>query len=128
MMNAKPSSVEEYLSWYSPDIREKLELMRATILKAIPKANEVISYHMPAYRTTEVLVYFAAAKRHIGFYPTNSGVSEFKNELKEYVTSKGAIQFPLDKPLPLQLISEISKFRAAEAQKRAELKAKLKKK
>ena len=123
-MNAKPSSVEEYLSWCSPEIREKLEQMRATILKAIPKAKEVISYSMPAYKTTEVLVYFATAKKHIGFYPTNSGVSEFKKELKKYVTSKGAIQFPLDKPLPLQLIADISKFRAAEAEIKVELKKK----
>lgn len=124
MMNAKPSSVEEYLSWCSPNVREKLEQMRATILKAIPKAKEVISYNMPAYKTTEVLVYFSAAKKHIGFYPTNSGVSEFKKELKKYVTSQGAIQFPLDKPLPLKLIADISLFRAAEAQTKTELKKK----
>ncbi len=124
MMNAKPSSVEEYLSWCSPNVREKLEQMRATILKAIPKAKEVISYNMPAYKTTEVLVYFSAAKKHIGFYPTNSGVSEFKNELKDYVTSKGAIQFPLDKPLPLELIAAICQFRFLEAELRAEKKKK----
>ncbi|PZX61385.1 uncharacterized protein YdhG (YjbR/CyaY superfamily) [Algoriphagus ratkowskyi] len=126
MMNAKPSSVEEYLSWCSPEVREKLEQMRTTILKAIPKAKEVISYHMPAYKTTEVLVYFSAAKKHIGFYPTSSGVTEFKKELKKYVTSTGAIQFPLDKPLPIQLITDISKFRAAEAEAKAELKKKKK--
>lgn len=124
MMNAKPSSVEEYLSWCSPEVREKLEQMRATILKAIPKAKEVISYHMPAYKTTEVLVNFSAAKRHIGFYPTNSGVNAFKKELKKYLTSAGAIQFPLDKPLPLKLIADISQFRAAEAEAKMELKNK----
>ncbi|MDR7129096.1 uncharacterized protein YdhG (YjbR/CyaY superfamily) [Algoriphagus sp. 4150] len=122
MMNAKPSSVEEYLSWCSPEVREKLEQMRATILKSIPKAKEVISYGMPAYKTTEVLVYFAAAKKHIGFYPTNSGVSEFKKELKNYATSTGAIQFPLDKPLPLDLITAISQFRFLEAEEKAKLK------
>lgn len=124
MMNAKPSSVEEYLSWCSPEVRDKLEQMRATILKAIPKAKEVVSYHMPAYKTTEVLVYFSAAKRHIGFYPTNTGVSAFKKELKKYATSTGAIQFPLDKPLPLELIADIARFRAAEAEVKAELKKK----
>ena len=124
MMNAKPSSVEEYLSWCSPEVREKLEQMRATILKAVPKAKEVVSYSMPAYKTTEVLVYFAAAKKHIGFYPTNSGVSKFKKELKKYVTSTGAIQFPLDKPLPLKLIADISQFRAAEAEAKVELRKK----
>ena len=116
MMNAKPSSVEEYLSWHSPEVRTKLEQMRSTILKAIPKAKEGISYSMPAYKTTEVLVYFAAAKKHIGFYPTNSGVSEFRKELEPYVTSKGAIQFPLDKPLPLDLIAAISQFRFLEVE------------
>ncbi|PZX49447.1 iron chaperone [Algoriphagus chordae] len=126
MMNAKPSSVEEYLSWFSPEVREKLEQMREAIHKAIPKAKEVISYSMPAYKTTEVLVYFTAAKKHIGFYPTNSGVSEFKKELEGFVTSKGAIQFPLNKPLPLDLISAISQFRAAEAEAKAELKMKKK--
>lgn len=123
-MNAKPSSVEEYLSWNSPEVREKLEQMRETILKAIPKAKEVISYSMPAYRTTEVLVYYAAAKKHIGFYPTNSGVSEFKNELKNYVTSKGTIQFSLDKPLPLELIAAICQFRYLEAELKMEQKKK----
>ncbi|SFB17815.1 iron chaperone [Algoriphagus aquimarinus] len=124
MMNAKPSSVEEYLSWCSPEVREKLEQMRTTILKAVPKAKEVVSYQVPAYKTTEVLVYFAAAKKHIGFYPTNSGVSQFKKELKKYLTTTGAIQFPLDKPLPLKLIADITLFRAAEAQAKLELKKK----
>ncbi|SFU15838.1 Uncharacterized conserved protein YdhG, YjbR/CyaY-like superfamily, DUF1801 family [Algoriphagus locisalis] len=124
MMNAKPSSVEEYLSWCSPEVKEKLQQMRETIQKAIPKSKEVISYSMPAYRTTEVLVYFAAAKKHIGFYPTNSGVSEFKTELKNYVTSKGAIQFHLDKPLPLELIAAICQFRYLEAEVKADHKKK----
>lgn len=124
MMNAKPSSVEEYLSWCSPEVREKLEQMRTTIIKAIPKAKEVISYHMPAYKTTEVLVYFSAAKRHIGFYPSSSAVLAFKKELKKYLTTTGAIQFPLDKPLPLKLIADISLFRAAEAEAKMELKNK----
>ncbi|RAI85943.1 iron chaperone [Algoriphagus yeomjeoni] len=123
-MNPKPSSVEEYLSWCSPEIREKLEQIRDTILNALPKAKEVISYHMPAYKTTEDLVYFAAAKKHIGFYPTNSGVSEFKKELEGFVTSKGAIQIPYDKPLPLKLIADIAKFRAEEAEQRAKAKKK----
>lgn len=124
MMNPKPSSVEEYLNWFSPEVREKLDQMRAAILKALPIAKEVISYSMPAYRTTEVLVYFAAAKKHIGYYPTNSGVNEFKKELEPYVTSKGAIQFPYDQPLPLKLIADIAKFRAAEAEERAKAKKK----
>lgn len=115
-MNPKAQFVEEYLGWFSGEARLRLELIRETLKKAIPEAREVISYHMPAFRTTEVLVYYAAAKNHIGFYPTNSGVSEFKKELEEYQTSKGAIQFPFDKPLPLDLIADIALFRKYEVE------------
>lgn len=111
MMNPKPDSVDQYLSWFSGEIRERLALIRATLKQGIPEAEEVISYHMPAFRISEVLVYFAAAKNHIGFYPTNTGVSEFKKELEAYQTSKGAIQFPHNKPLPIDLILEIAQFR-----------------
>lgn len=126
MMNPKAESVEEYLSWYEGPIREKLNQMREILRKALPEAKEVISYHMPAYRTSEVLVYFAGAKNHLGFYPTNSGVEEFKKELTGYVTSKGAIQFPYDQPLPEELIINIALFRKEEAQRRAEQKKKKK--
>ena len=85
--------------------------MRATIKKAAPKAEEVISYGMPAYRLDGVLVYFAGYGKHIGFYPTGRGVAAFQQELTKYKTSKGAIQFPLDKPLPLALITKIVRFR-----------------
>ncbi len=123
-MNPKPESVEEYLGWFPPEIRQKLEEMRDAIRTAVPDATEVISYSMPAYRTTEVLVYFAAAKHHMGFYPTNSGVTQFRKELEGFRTSKGAIQFPLDKPLPLQLISDITKFRYHEVEEKAKSKKK----
>lgn len=123
-MNPKPTSVEEYFSWFPPEIQSKLRQIQETLRAALPGAKEVISYHMPAFKTTEVLVYFAAAKNHLGYYPTNSGVEEFKKELAEYVTSKGAIQFPYDKELPLELIAEIAQFRAEQAKHRAELKKK----
>lgn len=110
-MNPKATSVEEYLSWFPLEIREKLELIRQTIREAVPEAKEVISYHMPAIKTKEVLVYYAAAKNHLGFYPTNSGVTEFKKELAGYQTSKGAIQITYDQPVPVELIAEIAKFR-----------------
>jgi uncharacterized protein YdhG (YjbR/CyaY superfamily) len=125
MMNPKPQSVDEYFSWFSGEILEKLQAIRARILKEIPEAKEVISYHMPAVRTSEVLVYYAVAKNHVGFYPTNSGVSEFKKELEGYQTSKGAIQFSHDKPLPLDLIAEIVKFRFFEVQAKAAKKKKV---
>lgn len=115
-MNPKAQSVEEYINWFTGDLKARLELIRETLKKAIPEGKEVISYHMPAIRTSEVLVYFAAAKKHIGLYPTNSGVSEFKKELEEYQTSKGAIQFPHNKPLPLDLISDIAIFRKFEVE------------
>ncbi|PZV78589.1 uncharacterized protein YdhG (YjbR/CyaY superfamily) [Algoriphagus aquaeductus] len=124
MMNPKPTSVEEYFSWFPPDIQAKLQQIRETLRAALPEAKEVISYHMPAFKTSEVLVYYAAAKSHLGYYPTNSGVEEFKKELAEYVTSKGAIQFPYDRELPLDLIAQIAQFRAEEAKFRAELKKK----
>lgn len=124
MMNPKPTSVEEYFSWFPPDIQSKLQQIRDTLRAALPEAKEVISYHMPAFKTSEVLVYYAAAKSHLGYYPTNSGVEEFKKELAEYVTSKGAIQFPYDRELPLDLIAQIAQFRAEEAKFRAELRKK----
>jgi uncharacterized protein YdhG (YjbR/CyaY superfamily) len=123
-MNPKPTSVEEYFSWFPPEIQSKLRQIQETLRAALPDAKEVISYHMSAFKTTEVLVYYAAAKNHLGYYPTNSGVEEFKKELAEYVTSKGAIQFPYDKELPLDLIAQIAQFRAEQAKHRAELKKK----
>ena len=117
-MNPKATSVEEYLSWFPQEIREKLELIRQALKEAVPEAKEVISYHMPAIKTTEVLVYYAAAKNHLGFYPTNSGVTEFKKELAEYQTSKGSIQIPYDQPVPVKLIEDITKFRFFEVEEK----------
>ncbi len=117
-MNPKATSVEEYISWFPQEIREKLELVRQTIREAVPEAKEVISYHMPAFKTKEVLVYYAAAKNHLGFYPTNSGVTEFKKELAAFKTSKGAIQIPYDQPVPVELIADITKFRFFEVEEK----------
>jgi uncharacterized protein YdhG (YjbR/CyaY superfamily) len=108
------STVDEYISLFPPEIRSGLELLRKTIRKAAPKAKEVISYHMPAYKLKTVLVYFAATKDHYGFYPTSSPVIAFKEELKPYDTSKGTIRFPLNKPIPVKLVRDIVKFRAME--------------
>ena len=93
--------------------------LRATIRKAAPGAEEKISYRMPAFNLNGILVYFAAQTRHIGFYPTSSGVTAFKEELGDYKSSKGAIQFPIDRPLPLELITRIVKFRVRENTERA---------
>jgi len=93
--------------------------MRAIIRKAAPDAEETISYSMPAFRQKNILVYFAAFKNHIGLYPTASGVENFKHELNDYNWSKGAIQFPYDKPLPFDLISRIVKFRVSEIESKS---------
>jgi uncharacterized protein YdhG (YjbR/CyaY superfamily) len=125
-MNPKPNSIQEYFSWFPPEIQAKLQQMREILQQALPEAEEVISYHMPAFKTTEMLVYYAAAKSHLGFYPTSSGVINFKEELASYVTSKGAIQFPYGDDLPEQLIVAIAQFRALEAVDRAASKKKKK--
>lgn len=94
-----------------PHVRKLLHQVREIVNQAAPKAEECISYGMPAVRQNRVLVYFAAAKKHIGFYPTGTGIQAFKDHLSDYQWSKGAIQFPFDKPLPVGLITKIVKFR-----------------
>lgn len=106
-----PANIDEYIASCPEHVQEKLHELRATIIKAAPGAEEKISYRMPAFTLNGILVYFAAQTRHIGFYPGSSGVTAFKKVLARYKTSVGAIQFPLDKPLPLELIARIVKFR-----------------
>jgi len=110
----KFKNIDDYFSTVPEAIRNKLQKIRETIHKAAPKAEEVISYNMPAFKLNRVLVYFAAFKNHIGFFPTAKPIVVFKEELADYKTSKGAIQFPLDKRIPLGLISKITKFRVKE--------------
>jgi len=107
-------TIDDYINQFSDEIKIKLETIRAAIKKAAPKSVEVISYGMPAFKQNKVLVYFAVGKKHIGFYPTPNPIVVFSKELKSYKTSKGAIQFPLDKKIPLSLISKITKFRVKE--------------
>ena len=111
-------NIDEYIAGYPEDIQGKLRDLRATIKEAAPGAEEKISYQMPAFNLNGILVYFAVQTRHIGFYPTSSGVMAFKEELGSYKSSKGAIQFPLDKPLPLELIARIVRFRVRENSER----------
>lgn len=110
----KSIEIDKYISSFPITIQEVLELLRETIRKAAPEAKEVISYSMPAFKQKRVLVYFAAYTNHIGFYPTSSGIEMFKKEFSAYKWSKGAVQFPLDKPLPLDLITRIVEFRVKE--------------
>lgn len=104
-------SVEEYIKAQDKQVIDFLNEIRAAIKSAAPDAEEGISYGMPSYKQKGVLVYFAACKNHIGFYPTGKGVAEFQDLLTDYKTSKGAIQFPLDKKMPVALIKKIVKSR-----------------
>lgn len=115
-------TIDEYISAQPEDKKKVLEQFRSIIKKAAPNTTEVISYNMPAFKQNSVLVYFAAGKDHYGFYPTPEPIDVFKNELKSYKTSKGAIQFPSDKPLPAKLISDIVKFRLKEDAEKSTIK------
>lgn len=126
--NIKSKNVDDYIKLFPKEVHPALKKMRSIIQSVVPKAEEIISYNMPAYKQHSVLVYFAAYKNHIGLYPTSSGVRVFANYLKAYKTSKGAIQFPIDKPLPVLLIKKIVKFRMLEDKERAEAKELLKNK
>ena len=110
----KSKDIDEYISMFPDNIQELLKEIRATIKEAAPEAEEIISYQMPAYKFHGMLIYFAAFKNHIGLYPRVSGIETFKEELSVYKGAKGSVQFPLNKPLPLDLISRIVKFRVAE--------------
>lgn len=107
-------NVGDYLAKFSPEVRAILEELANTIKEAAPGAEEVISYQMPTYRFRGTLVHFAAYKKHIGFYATPTGHKEFEKELAQYRQGKGSVQFPIDEPLPLALITKIVKFRVRE--------------
>lgn|SRR5690348_4572019 len=120
----KYKTVDEYFSHQSVHAQKKMEQLRNTIKKAVPEAEEIISYNIPAYRLQGMLVFFAAYKNHIGFYPTSSGIVNFKKELSKYKTSRGAVQFPIDEPMPLNLVRKIVKFRVKENIDHAAMKTK----
>jgi len=105
------SSIDEYISAQVESIQPKLHQIRSIIKEIVPEATEIISYGMPAYKYHHVLVYFAANKNHVGFYPTASPIVFFAEELSEYKTSKGAIQFRVNQELPIELIKKITIFR-----------------
>jgi len=119
------ATIDSYIKQFTQPAQEKLNSIRALIKKTAPKAEEAIKYGIPTFVLNENLVHFASFKNHIGFYPTLSGISAFKSELTKYKTSKGAIQFPLEKPLPLSLIKKIVKFRIIEIQGRRKNKFRL---
>lgn len=111
MTKDKVTDVDNYIKIFPVATQKKLQQIRSVIKKAAPKAIEIISYQMPAYKINKVLVYFAGYEKHIGFYPTPAGIEKFKDEFTGYKYSKGAVQFPLDKPLPVELIKRIVLYR-----------------
>ena len=109
-----PKTIDEYIAGFPVDVQAILEKIRLTIRNAAPDAQETIKYRMPTFTLNGNLVHFAAFKQHIGFYPIPTGIEHFKQELSVYKMGKGSVQFPLDQPIPYDLISKIVKFRVAE--------------
>ena len=116
------NNVEDYIASYPPPVRKLLKQMRGTIKKAAPEAEEVLSYHMPAYKYNGMLVYFAAHSQHIGFYPFKSAITAFSKNLEKYEGAKGTVRFPFDKPLPTSLISRMVKFRVKQNLEKSKIK------
>ncbi len=109
-----PQTIDEYIAGFPAEVQEILQKIRMTIHEAAPEATEKISYQMPTFYLKGNLVHFAAFKEHIGFYPVPTGIEKFKKELSVYKQGKGSVQFPLDQPMPYELITKIVKFRVKE--------------
>ncbi len=114
----KYKTIDEYISSFPISTQKILESIRKALKEEVPEATETISYGMPTFKLNGNLVHFAAYKHHIGFYPTPSGVEAFKKDLEKYKTSKGAIQFPIDQPIPLELFKRIVRYRVKELKKK----------
>jgi uncharacterized protein YdhG (YjbR/CyaY superfamily) len=114
-----PGSIDEYIAGFSPDVQKKLKQVRAAIRKAAPGVTETIRYGIPTFFLNENLVHFAAFRSHVGFYPTPSGIRKFKAALIFYKSAKGSVRFPVDKPMPLKLIRDITAFRVREVRTRS---------
>jgi uncharacterized protein YdhG (YjbR/CyaY superfamily) len=112
--SAVPKNIDEYIASFPDDIQERLQKIRMTIREAAPDAEEKISYKMPAFYLKGDLVYFAAYKKHIGVYPTPAGNEQFQKKLAAYKAAKGTARFPLNKPIPFDLIRELVRFRIEE--------------
>ncbi|QEC66802.1 DUF1801 domain-containing protein [Panacibacter ginsenosidivorans] len=112
---SKPATIEAYIDGTPEDVQDKLHELHKCIRKAAPGASEGLKWGMPAYSYKRILVTFAVFKKHIGFYPTPSAVKAFAKELEHYKTAEGSVQFPLDKKLPLSLITKMVKFRVQES-------------
>ena len=114
----KPTTIDEYIALQNKEVQPILQKIRQTIKKAAPGAQERISYHMPAFWLGKILIYFAAHKAHIGIYPGDLDLIPFKEKLAAYKTTKGAIQFPLDKPIDYELIAEITRYKLEQLMKK----------
>jgi uncharacterized protein YdhG (YjbR/CyaY superfamily) len=116
MTNQKPSpqTIDDYIAGFPPEVQEILQKIRSVIRQAAPDAQEAISYAMPTFKLHGNLVHFAAFKHHIGFYPIPSGIEQFQEELAGYKSAKGSVQFPLDQPIPYDIIHKIVLFRVQE--------------
>lgn len=125
-MKKNITTINEYIADFPVPVQEIMEKLRATIRKAAPKAEETIGYGIPTFKLEGNLVHFGGFKNHVGFYPAPRGIEEFKKELSVYKGAKGSVQFPLDKPLPLGLITKIVKFRVKENLEKAKIKLKRK--
>lgn len=113
------TTIDEYIVTFPENIQKKLNEIRAVIRSEVPQVGERIAYGIPTFTLNGNLVHFAGYERHIGFYPTPSAMKEFKNEMRAYKMSKGAVQFPLDEPLPEDLIRRMVRFRVEENMKKA---------
>jgi len=111
----QPESIDEYISTFPSNIQNILKKMRQTIRECAPGAEETISYQIPTFKLNGNLVYFAAFKDHISFFPTSSGREAFKKELSMYKGGRGTVQFPMDKPIPYNLVQKIVKYRVKES-------------
>jgi len=115
-------TIDEYIITFPNNVQVILKKFRQAIREAAPEAEDTISYQMPAFKENGILVWFAAFKDHIGFFPKVSAIEAFKDKLSKYQTSKGTIQFPIDEPIPFDLVKEIVKFRIKENSKSVQIK------
>ena len=120
------NNIDEYIARYPADVQKLLQDVRKTIQAAAPQAEEAMAYGIPTFKLNGNLVHFGGFKQHIGFYPAPQGLEAFRKELSKYKGSKGAVQFPLDQPMPLALITRIVKYRVKQNQEKAKEKAEMK--
>ncbi|EIE00988.1 iron chaperone [Leptospira licerasiae] len=119
-------SIDEYIKTFPKEVQSILQELRKVIRETAPEASEKISYQIPTFYLNGNLVHFAAYKNHIGFYPGASGIAKFKKEIDNYKNAKGSVQFPIDQPLPFDLVRKIVKFRVGEFEKKTPKKTKKK--